>query len=147
MADIPINEPDGSEPSGICLGNRSRLIDRYQIDAMIALKYFSEDLPVCDDETARDAEAVGHVRSCPKCRAWISHVIPKSILRRQQRLTRYCCARMFVAVEEPDGAKNHIQFELFRNEDPCWKIDGKWSFISHCPWCGTKLPKEPFLTD
>lgn len=147
MTDIPIDEPDGSDPLGICLGNRSWLIDRYKIDAMIALKYFSDDLPVSDDETTRDTKAIKHVRKCPKCKAWINHVIPKPVLRRQHRLTRYCCAGMFVAVEEPGKTKNRIQFELFRGEDPCWKIDGKWSFISHCPWCGKRLPKEPFITD
>ena len=147
MIGISINNPDGSEPLDVCRGNRSRLVDRYKIDAMIALKYFSDELSISDDETTRDAKAIEHIRKCRECSAWINHVIPKPILRRQHRLTRYCCARMFVAVEEPDKTKNRIQFELFRDEDPCWKIDGKWSFISHCPWCGKTLPKEPFITE
>jgi hypothetical protein len=72
-------------------------------------------------------------------------VIPESVLRRQRRLTEYCCAGMFVAVEQVDGPiTNRITFEMFRGEDPCWMIDDIHSFISYCPWCGKKLPKRPF---
>jgi hypothetical protein len=66
-------------------------------------------------------------------------------MRRQKRLTEYCCAGMFVAVENPEGhTTNRITFEMFRGEDPCWMIDGVQSFISYCPWCGKKLPDQPF---
>jgi hypothetical protein len=34
--------------------------------------------------------------------------------------------------------------KVFRNEDPCWQINGHDTFASYCPWCGTKLPDHPF---
>jgi len=52
---------------------------------------------------------------------------------------------MYVAIEEP--ADIRISFEMFRGEDPCWKIEGKHTFASYCPWCGQKLPSKPFIDD
>ena len=146
MTPIPINEPDGSEPLAICRSNRSWLVDRYKVDAMVALRYYSDEPPVSDRDSQADTKAVEHIRKCPKCRDWIHHSIPASVMTRQHRLSRYCCAGMFVAFEEPSG-KNRIEFELFRGEDPCWKIDGHRSFISYCPWCGKKLPDKPFINE
>jgi len=56
---------------------------------------------------------------------------------------------MFVAVEEwrERPTHNRFSFELYRGEDPCWKIDEKLVFASYCPWCGRKLPNKPFLSD
>lgn len=144
MNSIPLSEPDGSEPLAICRGHRTWLIDRYQIDAMIALCYYSDEPPVSDRDLEADQKAKRHIRTCPKCRTWIHSAIPEAVMRRQYRLSRYCCAGMFVAVEE-SGEKNKIDFELYRGEDPCWRINGKRSFISFCPWCGKKLPDKPFI--
>ena len=74
-------------------------------------------------------------------------VVPPETLRRQSRLIRYCCASMYVAIEEPHGADIRISFEMYRGEDPCWKIDGKPTFAAYCPWCGQKLPSKPFVDD
>jgi len=146
MNEITISEPDGSDPLSICARNRSWLVDRYHIDAAIALRYFSDNEPVSDQNRDADTMAIDHVRKCPKCRKWIHHAIPKEILRRQHRLSQYCCAGMFVAVEEPESKKNKISFYLFRGEDPCWQIEGVLSFISFCPWCGKKMPNRPFIS-
>jgi hypothetical protein len=145
MNTIPITDADGGQPLSIFRGHREWLIGRYKLDSMIALKYYSEDIPVSENDTLTDEKSIGHVRKCPKCREWIHHVIPTSVMQRQHRLTRYCCAGMFVAVEESKKKENRIDFEMFRGEDPCWRIDGVRSFISYCPWCGKKLPDKPFL--
>ena len=145
---IPLNDADGGEPLPICRMQREWLVNRYRRDTGIALKFFSDDLPVAQDDQKVDQHAIEHVRQCPRCRAWFHAIVPADIVRRQRRLTRYCCAGMFVAVEEPDShATNRITFELFRGEDPCWMIDGVRSFISYCPWCGKKLPGQPFPVD
>jgi len=144
MIDIPIKEPDKSEPLPICARNRSWLVDRYQIDSMIALRYYSDNEPISERDKEADAKAIDHIRKCPKCRDWIHNVIPKEIMRRQHRLSKYCCAGMFVAVEEPKNKKNRITFYMFRGEDPCWQIKGVMTFISYCPWCGEKMPEKPF---
>lgn len=113
---------------------------------MIALKFFSDNEPVAEGDKETDRKVVEHVRKCPRCREWIHHIVPSQLLRRQSRLSRYCCGGMFVAFEEADGqSKNKITFEMFRGEDPCWMIDGKRTFASYCPWCGKKLPEKPFI--
>jgi hypothetical protein len=147
-ATISLTEEDGSEPLPICHANRSWLVSRYKLEAMIALRFLSDDEPVAEGDKETDRKALDHVRKCPKCRQWIHLVIPSDTLHRQRRLKRYCCAGMFVAVEEADGqSKNRIAFELFRGEDPCWMIDGIRSFASYCPWCGKKLPDKPFVEE
>ena len=148
MKTIPLAEANGSDPLPICHGNRDWLVSRYKSEAMIALRYFSDDEPVSEGDRETDRKAFDHVRKCPKCREWIHRVIPDDILRRQRRLTRYCCAGMFVAVEEADDkATNRFTFEMFRGEDPCWLIDGIHAFASYCPWCGKKLPDKPFIEE
>jgi hypothetical protein len=138
-----ITEIDGSEPLPICRIQRGWLVERYKLEAMIALKFFSNDF-----DSTTEATAIDHIRQCLKCREWIHRIIPEDVLRRQSRLARYCCASMFVAVEETGShGKNKITFELFRGEDPCWKIGGVRSFISFCPWCGKKLPDKPFISE
>src|SRR5215204_214223 len=136
MPAISISEPDGSEPLPICRAQREWLVSRYKSEAAIALKFFAHDEPVREADRQTDQHAVEHVRKCPKCRAWIHAVVPADVLRRQSRLSRYCCAGMFVAVEEAD--ENRVTFEMFRGEDPCWMIDGQHTFASYCPWCGKK---------
>jgi hypothetical protein len=114
---------------------------------MIALKYFGGESPVSDADTATNSKAIDHIQKCPKCREWVHAIVPKDIMRRQERMTHYCCAGMFVACEEAEKRGGvHITFELFRGEDPCWIINGKRSFISYCPWCGKELPDKPFIS-
>lgn len=148
MITIPIVEEDGSEPLPSCRGPRAWLVDQYKLGPMVALRFFSDDFPISENDRASNQGAVEHVRQCPACQAWIQRVIPKEMLRRQSRLARYCCAGMFVAVEEANPrTENKITFEVFRGEDPCWMIDGRSSFISYCPWCGKKLPDHPFIEE
>jgi hypothetical protein len=148
MRQIPILEPDGSEPLAICRAHRSWMIDRYKIDAMAALWYYSDEPPVSERDLEADQKAKSHITTCPKCRVWIHFAIPDNVMRRQQRLTRYCCAGMFVATEEyKESGTIRISFELFRGEDPCWLIDENRAFISYCPWCGKKLPAKPFIEE
>ena len=148
MRTIPILEPNGEEPLPICRHNRDWLVSRYRVEAVIALKYLSDEPIVSDSEKDSDSKAVDHIRKCPKCRAWVHHVVPKDIFIRQSRMVKYCCSGMFVACEEyKERDKNRITFDLYRGEDPCWMIDGKRSFISFCPWCGKKLPERPFIEE
>ena len=138
-------DADGSDPLPICRSNREWLVDRYKSIESIALRYFSDDLPIKEGDRATDEKSLQHVRRCPRCRDWIHAIVPADVLERQSRLTKYCCAGMFVAVEEPQRSTNHLSFEMFRGEDPCWKIDGQYTFASYCPWCGKRLPSQPFV--
>jgi len=124
------------------------MIDQYKDDAMAALWYYSDEPPVSDRDLEADQKAKSHIRTCPMCRAWIHSAIPDNVMRRQQRLSRYCCAGMFVSTEEYERyGRVRIFFELFRGEDPCWFIDGIRTIISYCPWCGKKLPAKPFIEE
>jgi hypothetical protein len=146
MDAIVLDDPDGRAALPICRANREWVVSRYRDFSMIALWFFRDDLPIAEADRATDQKAMRHLRSCPKCRNWLHFVVPEDVLQRQYRLTRYCCAGMFVALEESD-APNRVSFELFRGEDPCWMIDGYRSFASFCPWCGSKLPNKPFIDE
>ena len=136
---------DKGTPLPICTRNREWIVNRYKIEAIIALRFLGADMPVHAEDREADEKALDHIRTCPKCRAWIHEIVPDDIFRRQSRLIRYCCAGMFCAVEEPHNVS--VSFELFRGEDPCWKVDGRRSFILYCPWCGKRLPDRPFITE
>jgi len=147
MDAITLDDSDGAEALPICRSKREWIADRYRDAAMIALRYFSDDVPVATGDMETDRRCMDHIRKCPRCREWLHKVVPPETLRRQSRLTRYCCASMYVSIEEPDRADICVSFELFRGEDPCWKFDGKRTFASYCPWCGQKLPPGPFIED
>jgi len=144
---ISISEADGADPLPICRANREWIVERYKVPTMIALKFLDHEAPGRGQEAEAGAKVVRHLHECPKCRAWVHRIVPADAMRRQKRLSRYCCASMFCACEEAKAGDTSISFELFRGEDPCWKIDGNYSFISYCPWCGRKLPERPFLED
>ena len=147
MVVISLNDSTGAEPLPVCQSKRKWIVDRYRDAPMIALRYFSDDVPVSTGDVETDRKSMDHIRKCPRCREWLHVVVPPETLRRQSRLTRYCCASMYVAIEEPHGADIRMSFEMFRGEDPCWKIEGKHAFASYCPWCGQKLPSKPFIDD
>ena len=145
---IPLDDSTGAEPLPICRSKRQWIVDRYRDASGIALRYFSDDVPISTGDQETDRKSMDHVKKCPKCREWLHKVVPPETLRRQSRLARYCCAGMYVAVEEPDKyGRIRFSFEMWRGEDPCWKINGDPTFASYCPWCGQKLPPKPFIDD
>lgn len=93
-----------------------------------------------DPETAAAELAARHIAECPACRRWRDAKDPARAARRE-RLARYCCARMAVAIEDP-AAPVRFSFTMFRGEDPCWCIGEDWSFARFCPWCGRPLPDD-----
>jgi hypothetical protein len=148
MSAIPLADADGREPLAICRRHREWLIGSYASPDTIVLRYFSDRMPTREKDRSEDASSVRHLRECPRCRAWASSLLPEEQYRRQARMARYCCAGMFCAVEEHETRGTpRFSFELFRGEDPCWQIEGNNAFASYCPWCGAKLPNEPFITE
>lgn len=145
---ISLRDADGREPLPICRAHREWLVSRYPLEEMIAYRFYADDMPVSHEDSYTDQRAIEHIRRCPKCRAWIHAVIPAETLRRQRRLARYCCAAMHIAVEEYESHRTpRIQFTMFRGEDPCWMIENFHTFLHFCPWCGKKLPDEPFIPE
>lgn len=145
---ISLADVGGKDPLPICRGNRAWLTAYYKFPEMIALRFFSDEVPVENKIKGDEQKAVKHIRECPKCREWFHSIVPTNVLQRQQRLSKYCCPGMFTAVEEPTTRTTpRFSFTMFRGEDPCWMIDGMNAFACYCPWCGKKLPDKPFISE
>jgi hypothetical protein len=82
-----------------------------------------------------------HVANCQSCQKWLDFIDPSRITA-IERAEKYCCAQMQGAVNGDDGTK--FSFEMFRNEDPSWCINGDYAFARFCPWCGKELPDRSF---
>jgi hypothetical protein len=148
MSTVSLTDSDGLDPLPICRRNREWLIDYYKSPEGIVLRFFSDATPVRQRDKSEEAHSIKHVRECPRCRAWLPTIVSEETYRRQARQARYCCAGMFCAVEEHESRQTpRFSFTMFRDEDPCWQVDGKNAFAVYCPWCGTKLPAGPFIKD
>jgi len=87
------------------------------------------------------AQQIAHVADCPACQAWLDVVDPGRVTARE-KAQKYCCAHMQGAVNGDEGTR--FSFAMFRNEDPCWRINDDYAFARFCPWCGKALPAGPF---
>jgi hypothetical protein len=89
MSVIPLTDADGSEGLPICRAQREWLVSRYKSESMIALKFFSDDLPVASLDAGTDAKAIDHVRKCPKCRDWLHRVVPADVQQEQSHIRAF----------------------------------------------------------
>ena len=93
-----------------------------------------------------------HFVDCPSCLEWLGQQVEEPFLIRARDAAEYCCLSMYMAVEETDPEtglvgrlpKEKVRFSLWRGEDPMWTIGSEGCAISHCPWCGKRLPNSPF---
>lgn len=96
---------------------------------------------------AKDAEsAARHVETCSECQSWFDAFYPKRAAetkRLQQLQSTYCCSAMSLSVRQLDE-QTRFKFIMFRGEDPCWCINDDICFARYWPWCGERLPDEPF---
>ncbi len=84
-----------------------------------------------------------HILECQSCEKWLHKIIPEDIIMKQKHQSEFCCAKLYKAVEVHElGAGERVLFTLNKNNDPVWRL-GKIA-INYCPWCGKKLPKEPY---
>ncbi|GAA0662810.1 hypothetical protein [Rheinheimera tangshanensis] len=133
-----------------CTKSRTYILDWGVIDHLAPMILFGSDgFP--NDGTKDGQEAVEHIQTCMKCKSWIRDLTSAEDRERMERLTRYCCPQMFVAVEEPKEDGIHLISRHFRDER-LWMIDQPdrefgFEFFSFCPWCGNKLPGQPFIDD
>lgn len=65
-------------------------------------------------------QAINHVANCPPCQNCLDSIDPSRITARE-RAKKYCFAQMDGAVDGDGGTK--FSFEMFRNEDACWRIN------------------------
>ncbi|MCP3927953.1 MAG: hypothetical protein GY705_02495 [Bacteroidetes bacterium] len=145
MNEIPLIAKKEKEALPICRRAREGLISTYHLIEMIALQYFEAKRDFGRDGKKPEIDGLKHLLNCPKCKIWFHDIIPPAILKRQKRITEYCCVGLFCAMEEyKDRSVPKMEFTMFRGEDPCWVIESKYSFISYCPWCGKKLPDKPY---
>ncbi len=93
-----------------------------------------------------------HFVGCESCLEWLGKQVEERFFVRARDAAEYCCLSMYMAVEETAPGKQGItgssmekvRFSLFRGEDPTWTIGSQGCNISHCPWCGKRLPNSPF---
>ena len=147
MSTDTLADTDGREPLPICRRHREFLIDYYKGPEPIVLRFFTDASPVRQRDKSEESHSIKHMRECPRCRPWVATLVPPEFYRRQARQARYCCAGMFCAVEEYERHPPRFSFIMFRDEDPCWQIDGHTAFANYCPWCGKKLPGAPFTPE
>lgn len=87
--------------------------------------------------------AANHIGNCPDCQAWL-RLDDRYPERREwrERLAKYCCYEMLMAVNDP---QNTVRFssQLDRDHQPYWLLNDT-SVVTFCPWCGTRLPRQPF---
>ena len=69
-------------------------------------------------------------------------------MKRVEKINLYCCIGLFASAEEPIEDSVKIKSTNFRGET-AWYIEVPtgmvgYNLISHCPWCGKKLPATPY---
>lgn len=87
------------------------------------------------------AQQITHVANCRSCQQWLDLIDPGRVTARV-KASKYCCAQMQDAVNGGQGTK--FSFEMFRNEEPCWRINDDYAFARFCLWCGKPLPAGAF---
>ena len=134
----------------ICSEVRKYILEWGAISHLAPLILFGSDgFP--NDGTNEGENAVAHIQTCEKCNLWLRDLTNTDAIQRMERLSRYCCPQMFVAVEEPEDESIHLKIRLFRDEN-LWMIDQPsrgfgFEFFSFCPWCGKRFPEHPFIDD
>ncbi len=104
-----------------------------------------------NDGTDLGQKAVSHLQSCASCKTWLKSRVDPKADQRIQRLNQYCCPMMFGAVEKSEPEDLHLKLVYFRDER-FWIVDQperEFGFVSfsYCPWCGKRLPENPFIDD
>jgi len=124
---------------------RSLIIKQGHLNSLIMAVYRDKKAGL------RRGEVKTHLIDCDACLAWLGHEVEPPILRRAKGATLCCCLEMYMAIEEsaPEtqvvgGLSEPVQFSLWRGEDPIWTIGARRTNIYYCPWCGARLPSEPF---
>ncbi|WP_215399548.1 hypothetical protein [Rheinheimera oceanensis] len=133
-----------------CLEVRNYILDWGAIPHLAPMIIFGSD-GYPNDGTSEGQKAVEHIQTCKKCKLWVRDLTQTEDIVRMERLSRYCCPQMFVAVEEPKQEGLHLKIRQFRDEN-LWMIDqpGReigFEFFGFCPWCGNKFPERPFIDD
>jgi len=156
MAKIDGDTSDQSSTSQDCRVARHWMTTYYD-GLIIPLRFFSDqEVPrrsVASFDPAEDSKQVGHLRQCEACDDWLQSVCEPEWIDRQRRLSRYCCARLFGAVEEPKSDNLPIRLRHYAPErwegGSAWELGvGEHTFgrrsliINYCPFCG-KLIKTP----
>ncbi len=129
-----------------CLSARKYIVENRENLSDFNYYYIVRLNPKLTHEGTGDSEpnkTVSHLHTCSMCEYWLDHEFPQEYVSRPYRLAHYCCAGMFVAVEEYEiEGDSQAKYYMHRGEDASWLLGGR--DISYCPWCGEKLPNRPF---
>jgi len=135
-----------------CERNQKHLSSAEYDGNTLANIYFGKDGFPFRNNLEGSKQAVKHVQNCNACKSWLKNRIPKTEYERLSRIQKYCCPIMYGSVEKSRMISGiHLSYRQYR-DDPTWILDwpGRKAGIvefSFCPWCGSKLPNEPFIND
>lgn len=135
-------------------GIARRWMTDYYDELMVPLRFFSdEEVPkktTASFDPAEDSKQVSHLRHCDSCNDWLQTICEPEWIDRQRRLSQYCCAQLFGALEEPKPDDLPIRLRHYAPEQwegcSAWELGvGDHSFgrrsliIGYCPFCGKRI--------
>lgn len=146
MNEISINNPRNVPLKPVCQRHRQLVVKGSDL-FRIAEVFASVDRPISrgvspqSKKKASAERAARHIRSCQDCRRWVHRTVPKDLLSRARRIGCYCCVFMH------DDIEKHSDKPMISTV--CYDGDTWFRFcdvdIFYCPWCGKRLPVEPFI--
>jgi len=104
-----VTEADGSALPDDCRESRLRLVRSHTTPDDVAFRFYSDEFTHPHFPEVESA-AVAHVRGCSRCRQWIVRVLPADALARAERMSHYCCSRMFHACKGEDDRVPRMAF-------------------------------------
>lgn len=148
------SKADQRSSSSRCRQTRDWLQTYYGPPHIMAARFYGSSssglLNAGDFDPATDERLLSHARACKDCEKWVTSACGEDIMRRQRRLTKYCCPLLFGAVEEPRQGRMRIRLEYCAPPN-CegshyWKLtmaDGASErghlLINYCPFCGNPI--------
>ena len=131
-----------------CDKSRKELLNWQGFEMLAGLILHGSDGLPCDGEGIYQKRVL-HVQTCESCRSWLKDKVPANEESRLSRLEKYCCPVMFGSVEQKEDDALQLRLINFQG-DATWAVMnfdsvGGNLLISYCPWCGSKMPNEPFI--
>ncbi len=147
---------DGSPPLQACTNARKWLQEHYPDPVIIAIQYYADAQQRRSVgngfDRALDATHWTHLQNCSACKQWITAVAGTRDMHRQRRLSQYCCAGLFAAVEET--GRGGLSIGLTRHSPANYEGAHNWRLtvagdetrtllINYCPFCGQLIKTAP----
>lgn len=153
--DAPDSARVNGGPASIkCKQAQDWMQKHYEPPPLMALRFHGDAssgrLSRDDFDQSVDDDLLSHAKECDECKRWVTSVCGEDLMRRQRRLTEYCCPQLFGAIEEP--RRDHLRIELEYYSPPNYEGAHNWRLtmpdstnkrafllINYCPFCGKPI--------